>query len=124
MSLPELSNKDEQLRPCILRIAGLDRSIHDPSRLELLVALLGYEPAALSYGALQQLTGLSRGNISGHLPKLECAGLVAVERRFYGEWPQAWVSLTRVGAEKVVGHLGELWEIRGSLEAIERGMPV
>lgn len=119
MSTVELTATDEQIQPYILRITELDRMIHVPSRLALLTALEAYRPGALHFGALQRLTGLSRGNISGHLSRLEWAGLVAVERRVVGKRPRAWALVTELGAERVSGHLREMCEIRDALEAIE-----
>lgn len=116
MASVKLTAADEQIQPYIVRITELDRMIHDPSRLALLTALEAYRPEALHFGALQRLTGLSRGNISGHIGRLERAGYVEVERRFVGERPRASVVLTNEGVGKVLHYLGE---IRDGLEAIE-----
>lgn len=118
MASVELTATDEQIQPYILRLTELDRLIHDPSRLALLTALEAYSPDALHFGSLQRLTGLSRGNISGHIGRLERAGLVEVERRFVGKRPRTSVALTESGANGIEKHFKELREIRDGLEAI------
>ena len=57
-------------------LASLDRLIHDPSRLAILSALLGCAEADFQY--LLTVTGLSKGNLSSHLSKLEAGGLVEI----------------------------------------------
>ena len=50
-------------------IAELDRLIHEPARLAILTALRACRTADFLF--LQRLTGLSNGNLSSHLAKLE-----------------------------------------------------
>jgi DNA-binding transcriptional ArsR family regulator len=61
-------------------LAALDRLIHEPARLALLTALTSCESADFLY--LQRITGLSKGNLSSHLSKLEESGLVTVEKHW------------------------------------------
>ncbi|HEY3056658.1 MAG TPA: transcriptional regulator, partial [Thermoanaerobaculia bacterium] len=58
------------------RLAGLDRLVHEPARLSILTALSACKSADFLF--LQRLTGLSKGNLSSHLSKLEEGGLVAI----------------------------------------------
>ena len=66
------------MKPPFKSLAELDRTIHDPSRLAILTALSSCRSADFLY--LQRLTGLSKGNLSSHLAKLEDAGLVHTRR--------------------------------------------
>ena len=77
------------------RLAELDRLVHEPARLAILTALSACERADFLY--LQRLTGLSRGNLSSHLSKLEAAGLIAIEKEFVGKIPTTRVEPTRDG---------------------------
>ena len=52
----------------------LDRLIHEPGRLAILTVLSSVEDADFVF--LQRTTGLTKGNLSSHLTKLEEAGLV------------------------------------------------
>lgn len=91
-------------------LAGLDRLVHDPSRLAILTALSACEGADFLF--LQRLTGLTKGNLSSHLSKLEQAGLVAIEKRFAGKTPNTFVSLTNEGARTIEHHWQQLEALR------------
>lgn len=84
--------------------AELDRTIQDPSRLAILMALRYTDGGGFSF--LQKLTKLSKGNLSNHLAKLEEAEMVEVERRFVGKKPLTTVRLTEEGTSAIDEH----WE--------------
>jgi DNA-binding MarR family transcriptional regulator len=83
-------------------IANLDRLIHDPTRLAILTALSACEEADFLF--LQRLIGLTKGNLSGHLSKLEQAGLVNIRKTFQGKRPITYLSLTPAGKEAIEAH--------------------
>ena len=58
-------------------LANLDKLIHEPARLAILTALSACESA--DFIALRRLTGLSDGNLSIQLSKLEEAKLVGLQ---------------------------------------------
>lgn len=100
---------DEQLHP----LADIDRTIHSPARLMIMTNLYVVESA--EFIALMNLTGLSWGNLSTHLSKLEEAGYVEMEKGFRGKKPYTMVRLTEAGRaafkaykEQMQGVLGEL----------------
>jgi DNA-binding transcriptional ArsR family regulator len=93
------------------QIADLDRRIHEPTRLAILTALAACKSA--DFLAIQRLTGLSKGNLSAHLAKLEEAGLVKIEKRFLGKKPNTLASLTAVGSQL----LGDYWKNLDRLRA-------
>lgn len=76
-------------------ISELDRVIHEPARL-LVVATL-YVVDSADYTFLKQQTGLTWGNLSSHLAKLEAAGYVEVEKTFKGRKPNTMLRLTAEG---------------------------
>lgn len=78
-------------------INGLDRVIHEPARLMLVAMLSAVESADFTF--LMNESGLTRGNLSSHLSKLEEAGYVSIEKGFRGKYPQTLVSLTAAGRE-------------------------
>ncbi|MCB9419746.1 MAG: transcriptional regulator [Ardenticatenaceae bacterium] len=86
------ANTDE-LHP----LADLDRTIHSPARLMVMTYLYVVESADFVF--LMQLTGLTWGNLSTHLSKLEEAGYVALEKGYKGKKPNTTVSLTEAGRE-------------------------
>lgn len=91
-------------------IAGLDKLVHEPTRLAILTALSACESADFSY--LLALTGLTKGNLSAHLWKLEEAGLVAIEKRFVGKVPNTQARLTDEGSRAVSGYWERLERLR------------
>ena len=93
-------------------LAALDRLVHEPARLAILTALSACAHADFLY--LQGLTGLSKGNLSSHLSKLEEAELVKVEKTFKGKMPHTRVSLTPSGKKAVERHWAQLERLRSS----------
>jgi DNA-binding transcriptional ArsR family regulator len=93
------------------QIAGLDRRIHEPTRLAILTALAACKSA--DFLALQRLTGLTKGNLSAHLAKLEEAGLIAIEKRFIAKKPNTLASLTELGSQL----LSDYWKTLDRLRA-------
>ncbi len=85
--------KDEELHPLV----DIDRVIHSPARLMVMTYLYAVESA--DYIFLQNLTGLTWGNLSSHLSKLEEEGYVAVEKEIVGKKPHSMVLLTESGRE-------------------------
>lgn len=91
-------------------LASVDRLIHEPSRLAILSALLGCEEAEFQY--LLTVTGLSKGNLSSHLGKLEDGGLVRIDKGYRGKTPLTLVALTDDGRAKVEAHWRDLEAMR------------
>jgi DNA-binding MarR family transcriptional regulator len=76
-------------------LAGIDRVIHAPARLMVLTYLYVVEKA--DYVSLTHLTGLTWGNLSTHVNKLEEAGYVEIEKKFVGKKPHSMLMLTKQG---------------------------
>ena len=74
---------------------GLDRLIHEPARMLIMSLLAVVESADFLF--LQRQTGLTAGNLSSHLNRLEEAGYVRVEKKFVGKKPNTMLQLTRSG---------------------------
>lgn len=91
-------------------IAALDKLLHEPARLSLLTALSACKSA--NFLALQRLTGLTSGNLSVHLSKLEEAGLVALEKRFVDKRPNTQVQITEKGRQVIENHWQQLENLR------------
>jgi DNA-binding transcriptional ArsR family regulator len=92
--------------------ASLDRRVHDPARLAILTALSSCERADFLF--LLRITGLTKGNLSSHLAKLEEAGLVEIEKRFVEKKTQTLVRLSDAGRGAVESYWKEMEEIRES----------
>lgn len=76
-------------------IASFDKLIHQPSRLSIMAALYSCESADFIY--LKNATGLTKGNLSSHLSRLEEAGYIEIEKGFKGKFPHTTCRLTDKG---------------------------
>jgi DNA-binding MarR family transcriptional regulator len=98
-----------------VRFEDLDRVIHEPARLAILVQLSFVEEADFVY--LMRQTGLTKGNLSSHLSKLEEAGYVRVGKGFVGRIPQTVIGLTDRGRKAFESYRERI----GALLASRRG---
>jgi DNA-binding MarR family transcriptional regulator len=89
-------------------LADVDRVIHEPARTMLIAILYNLESADFLY--LQRETGLTKGNLSAHLTKLEEAGYVNIEKTFRGKIPLTLCSLTENGRKAFEGYRQKLKE--------------
>lgn len=76
-------------------LADVDRLIHEPSRTIIVAILFTVESADFLY--LQRETGLTKGNLSVHLSKLEEAGYLSIEKTYRGKVPLTLCRLTDKG---------------------------
>ncbi len=76
-------------------VVEVDRLIHEPARM-MIVALLNMVESA-DFLFLQRETGLTKGNLSSHLSKLEEAGYLEVEKTYRGKIPLTICRLTEKG---------------------------
>jgi DNA-binding MarR family transcriptional regulator len=94
----------------------LDRLIHEPGRLAIMTVLSSVADADFLF--LQGATGLTKGNLSSHLSKLEAAGLVAIEKRFVRRKPNTSVAITTLGRERTAAHWAQLEALKASAQAV------
>ena len=90
-------------------LSNLDRVIHEPSRLTI-VALLS-SVASADFLFLLKESGLTKGNLSVHLSKLEEAGYIKVEKTFRGKMPHTEYQLTSKGKSAFDGYRKSLGSI-------------
>lgn len=76
-------------------LVNIDQIIHAPTRLTVLTYLYVVESADFVF--IKNMTGLTWGNLSTHLSKLEDAGYVAIEKKFKGKKPHTMIHLTEEG---------------------------
>jgi DNA-binding MarR family transcriptional regulator len=76
----------------------LDPLIHVPARLRIVATLAALPQGnALTFSRLQDMTGLTPGNLITHLRKLEDAGYISTEKTGNGVASRTTVELTRPG---------------------------
>ena len=81
-------------------IKGIDtinKVIHEPARLLIMAHLYVVDKADFVHLIAQ--TGMTWGNLSSHMTKLEAAGYIEVEKGFKGKKPSTMLRLTNEGRE-------------------------
>jgi len=72
-----------------------DRIVHEPARLKILAYLSVVKSADFVF--LLSRTGLTYGNLSSHMSKLEEAGYIEVQKEIKDKRPHTMLSLTEQG---------------------------
>ena len=86
---------DKGATPPLAPLMELDRVVHEPARLAAMSLLYVVDSADFTF--LMNQTGLTWGNLSAHMSKLEEAGYVEVEKIFKGRRPNTSFRLTPQG---------------------------
>ena len=113
MSFAEVGQDD--LQP----IADIDRAIHAPARLMILALLAAVESADFTFLLTQ--TGLTRGNLSSHLGKLEEVGYITVTKEFVDRVPRTLIRLSEVGYTAVSNYQSNMQQVVALLTASGKG---
>lgn len=87
----------------------IDKLIHEPARLKLIAQLYVIKSADFLF--LMRQTGLTQGNVSGHLSKLEDAKYVKIEKGYVGKRPQTMISLTKKGRGALKNYMQNMQQI-------------
>jgi len=105
---PEAENQD--LQP----LAEIDRVVHEPARLAILGMLVGLESADFLF--VQNQTGLTGGNLSSHMTRLEEAGYVEVTKEFVDRIPRTLLRATKKGR-------AALRQYKRTMQQVLKGLP-
>jgi DNA-binding MarR family transcriptional regulator len=76
-------------------IKEFDKLIHEPARMLIMAHLYVVESADFLF--IMRQTGMTFGNLSAHMSRLEEAGYIEVEKGFVGKRPNTRLSLTEEG---------------------------
>ena len=80
-----------------------------------------YVVDAADFLFVQRQTGLTQGNMSSHLSKLETAGYIAVEREFVGKKPLTLLRLTAAGRVALESYVERMKPLLDSLALGHKG---
>jgi DNA-binding transcriptional ArsR family regulator len=101
-------------------VEELDPLIHVPARLRIVATLAALSHGdTLSFTRLQELTGLTAGNLITHLRKLENADYVHSEKSGNGRASLTSVALTRQGRTALSDYAATLHDLLGNPHARE-----
>jgi DNA-binding MarR family transcriptional regulator len=105
------SNKPENNN--LQLIEDIDRTIHAPTRLKILACLAVVDRADFTY--LLHQTGLTRGNLSPNLRKLEEANYVRIQKEFVDNIPRTLVHLTDKGRAAIQSYRKSMQSVLNEL---------
>lgn len=94
-------------------LSNLDPLIHSRTRLLVMTYLFVVEK--INYTYLHRVTGLSWGNLSKHLSRLEEAGYVETEKTFQDKKPNTTIQLTETGRNAYQEYKEKIQAVLGSL---------
>ena len=95
-------------------VASLDKVLNEPARLSVVACLSVVDEADFVF--LQAQTGMTGGNLSSHVKKLEQAGYITMRKEFQGARPRTSFSLTDEGREAFTGYLTSMRSLLGVLD--------
>ena len=88
---------------------ALNEIIHQSTRLRIMTMLVSQpETDRLAYGFIQTTLGLTGGNLTTHLRKLEEAGYLVITKEFLDAKPRTWVQATPTGRRAFAEYLSNL----------------
>jgi DNA-binding MarR family transcriptional regulator len=97
-----------------LPVDGIDRVIHEPARLMIMAHLYVVDSADFLF--LMRQTGLTFGNLSSHMAKLEGAGYIEVVKDFVDRKPHTMLRVTARGR-------AAFEEYRRGMDRLFKGLP-
>jgi DNA-binding MarR family transcriptional regulator len=83
--------------PGIRNIIDADKIIHEPARIAVMALLNAVD--CVDFVFLMNQTGLTQGNLSSHLSKLEAAGYIEIEKTFHKKRPRTLIRISSHGQE-------------------------
>lgn len=95
---------------------GLDRLIHERTRLALVSALAAQSPT--TFNDLKSLLAISDGNLSAHARKLEEAGYIDCHKSFDGRTPRTEYSLTAAGRAALQKYIAHMEALIGAMKQV------
>ncbi len=90
----------------IQHISAIDKIIHEPARLNIMAHLYVVESADFLF--MMRQTGLTFGNLSAHMSKLENAGYIEIIKEFVGKKPHTMLKLTEQGRQAFEEYLKKM----------------
>ena len=99
------SPTNENLQP----LAEIDKTIHEPARLMILATLHAVESADFLF--VERQTGLTRGNLSSHMGKLETVGYIEIKKEFVDKIPRTLLRITDEGRAALLDYTNNMKQV-------------
>jgi DNA-binding MarR family transcriptional regulator len=92
-----MKTQDKKASDDVQPLTTVDKVIHEPARLNIMAHLYVIESADFLF--MMRQTGLTFGNLSAHMSKLEAAGYIKIIKEFVGKKPHTMLKLTEKGKQ-------------------------
>ncbi len=102
-------NLDGDLLGALAGLMGEDKDTFVPARLSILMYL--YFTTTARFTKLQKTLGMTAGNLSSHLRKLEEMKLIRISKRFVDLKPTTLITITIDGTERVRSQVSRMREL-------------
>ena len=99
--------------PAPMEKVEIDKLIHEPARLKIMALLYVVESADFLF--IMRQTGLTFGNLSSHMSKLEAANYIGVEKEYVDKKPHTMLHLTEIGRSAFVTYRKTMKQIFNGL---------
>jgi len=109
-----MAKRQNPLFDVLLMTAEIDKTIHEPARLMILSMLNVVDSADFNF--LLNQTGLTRGNFSTHIKKLDDAVYVTMKKEFVDNKPLTTYSITEAGRQALSSYRRLMEKILIALE--------
>ncbi|MFC1563552.1 winged helix-turn-helix domain-containing protein [candidate division KSB1 bacterium] len=109
--MPDIKNEDKSMN----RISDIDRVVHEPARFLIIAYLSVVESSDFLF--LMNQTGLTKGNLSSHLSKLENAGYVEIKKEFHFKIPRTILRLSPKGKKAFLEYQRNMKDILEGLNS-------
>ena len=103
------SSSDQLFR----NIIKLNKIIHEPARISIMTLLSVVENADFLF--IMNQTGLTQGNLSFHLTKLEATGYVIIEKSFKNKRPNTILQISEEGRKEFMTYIKSVREFISSV---------
>ena len=104
--------KSDESEGTVQILTDINKLIHEPARL-IIISLL-YVVESADFVWIKGQTGLTDGNLSSHLSKLESAGYVTVEKRIKNKKTNTLLKLSNGGRKAFEEYRKKITQILGS----------
>jgi len=101
--MPDPANEELQA------LTEIDKLIHEPARLMILATLNAVESADFLF--VERQTGLTRGNLSSHMSKLENAGYIEITKEFIDKIPRTLLCITDDGQTALLSYVERMQQV-------------
>jgi DNA-binding transcriptional ArsR family regulator len=102
--------ENEGLQP----LAEIDRIVHEPARLMILATLNAVDTADFIF--VERQTGLTRGNLSSHMSKLEQAKYLEIKKEFVDKIPRTLLRITDKGRNALTSYKKDMQSLLDNMD--------